>query len=166
MWLLCPASGTGSAAFLMVHPQNVGFQKRQVLKTSGFKTSETSGLQNVRFTKCQVYKTSGLQNVRLQKNIHTYSVLVVGENPKVLLQPCLQAKWWLCFIIRGSFCPQGKDQSLSPNLFGLRIHSLLRQLVPESLARRSSSLLALVSTLPHSSTLLFSRSPFLNTPPR
>jgi hypothetical protein len=35
---------------------------------SGFQTSETSGLQNVRFTKCQVYKTSGLQNVRLQKN--------------------------------------------------------------------------------------------------
>jgi hypothetical protein len=58
--------------------------KRQVYKTSG--------LQNVRFTKCQVYKTSGLQNVRLQKNIHIYSVLVVGGNPQVLLQPCLQAK--------------------------------------------------------------------------
>jgi hypothetical protein len=46
-------------------------------KTSGSKMSETSGLQNVRFTKCQVYKmsghkTSGLQNVRLQKNIHRY----------------------------------------------------------------------------------------------
>ena len=34
---------------------------------SGFKTSETSGLQNVRFTKRQVYKTSGLQNVRFTK---------------------------------------------------------------------------------------------------
>jgi hypothetical protein len=54
--------------------------------------SETSGLQNVIFTKRQVYKTSGLQNVRLQKNIHIYSVLVVGGNPQFLLQPCLQAK--------------------------------------------------------------------------
>ncbi len=64
--------------------------------------------QNVRFTKRQVYKTSGLQNVRSQnvrsskrpvaKNIHKYSVLVVGGNPQVMLQPCLQAKWWLCFI--------------------------------------------------------------------
>jgi hypothetical protein len=62
----------------------------------GFKTSETSGLQNDSFTKRQVYTTSGrqksgLQNVRLQKNIHIYSVLVVGGNPQVLLQPCLQA---------------------------------------------------------------------------
>jgi hypothetical protein len=71
--------------------------KMSGFKTSGFKTSETSGLQNVRFTKSQVYKmsglqTSGLQNIRLQKNIHKYSVLVVGGNPQVLLQPCLQAK--------------------------------------------------------------------------
>jgi hypothetical protein len=66
--------------------------KTSGFKTSGFKTSETSGLQNVRFTKCQVYKTSGLQNVGLQKNIHKYSVLVVGGNPLVMLQPCLQAK--------------------------------------------------------------------------
>ncbi len=28
-------------------------------KTSGFETSEMSGLQNVRFTKRQVFKTSG-----------------------------------------------------------------------------------------------------------
>jgi hypothetical protein len=42
--------------------------------------------------KRQVYKTSGLQNVWLQKNIHKYSVLVVGGNPQVMLQPCLQAK--------------------------------------------------------------------------
>ncbi len=79
--------------------------KTSGFKTSGFKTSETSGLQNVRFTKCQVYKTSGLQNVRWQKNIHIYSVLVVGGNPQLLLQPCLQAKWWLFFILyfRG-FC--------------------------------------------------------------
>ncbi len=62
--------------------------KTSGFKTSGFETSETSGLQNVRFTKCQVYKTSGLQNVRLQKNIQKYSVLVVGGNPQVMLQPC------------------------------------------------------------------------------
>jgi hypothetical protein len=36
-------------------------------KTSGFKTYETSGLQNVRLTKHQVYKTSGHQNVRSSK---------------------------------------------------------------------------------------------------
>jgi hypothetical protein len=36
-------------------------------KTSGFKTSETSGLQNVRLTKRQVYKMSRLQNVRSSK---------------------------------------------------------------------------------------------------
>ena len=48
--------------------------------------------QNVRFTKRQVVKTSGLQNVRLQKkHPYIYSVLVVGGNPQVLLQPCLQA---------------------------------------------------------------------------
>ena len=82
--------------------------KTSGFKTSGFKTSETSGLQNVklpniRFTKCQVYKTSGLQNVQLQKK-HPY--LFCGGNPQVLLQPCLQAKWWLCFILyfRGLFC--------------------------------------------------------------
>jgi hypothetical protein len=34
---------------------------------SGFKTSETSGLQNVRFTKRQVFKMSGLQKVRSSK---------------------------------------------------------------------------------------------------
>jgi hypothetical protein len=58
--------------------------KRQVYKTSG--------LQNVRSSKRQVVKTSGLQNVRLQKNLYIYSILVVGGNPQVLLQPCLQAK--------------------------------------------------------------------------
>jgi hypothetical protein len=46
--------------------------------------SETSGIQNVRFTKRQIYKMSGLQNVRsskrlvAKKTIHIYSVLVVG----------------------------------------------------------------------------------------
>jgi hypothetical protein len=54
---------------------------------SGFKTSETSGLQNVRFTKRQLYKTSGLkpqgvktsglQNVRLQKK-HPYIFCTCG----------------------------------------------------------------------------------------
>jgi hypothetical protein len=69
--------------------------KTSDFKTSGFKTSETSGLQNVSFTKRHVVKTSGRQNVRSSKrpvakqNIHIYSVLVVGGNPQVLLQPCL-----------------------------------------------------------------------------
>ncbi len=53
--------------------------KRPVSKRLKRQVYKTSGLQNVRVTKCQVYKTSGLQNVRLQKNIHKYSVLVVGE---------------------------------------------------------------------------------------
>jgi hypothetical protein len=66
--------------------------KRPVSKRMKRQVYKTSGLQNVRFTKRQVYKTSGLQKARLQKNIHLYSVLVVGGNPQVLLQPCLQAK--------------------------------------------------------------------------
>jgi hypothetical protein len=36
-------------------------------KTSGFNTSETSGLQNVSLKKCQVFKMSGLHNVRSSK---------------------------------------------------------------------------------------------------
>jgi hypothetical protein len=51
--------------------------KMSGFKTSGFKTSETSGLQYVRFTKCQVYKTSGLQNVQLQKK-HPYIFCTCG----------------------------------------------------------------------------------------
>jgi hypothetical protein len=51
-------------------------------KTSGFKTSETSGLQNVRFTKRQVYKMSGLQNVRSSKRLvkkkHPYIFCTYG----------------------------------------------------------------------------------------
>ncbi len=90
-------SRAGTLAKRYTHKTS-GF-KTSGFKTSGFKTFEMSGLQNVGFPKCQVYKTSGLQNVRLQKNIHTYSVLVVGGNPQVLLQPCLQAKWWLFFIL-------------------------------------------------------------------
>jgi hypothetical protein len=66
--------------------------KRPVSKRLKRQVYKTSGLQNVRFTKCQVCKTSGLQNVRLQKSIHVYSALVVGGNPQVMLQPCLQAK--------------------------------------------------------------------------
>ncbi len=57
--------------------QNVRFTKRQVYKTSG--------LQNVRFTKCQVFKTSGCKKLPYI----LYSVLVVGRNTQVLLQPCL-----------------------------------------------------------------------------
>jgi hypothetical protein len=60
--------------------------KRQVSKRPVSKTSETSGLQKVRFTKRQVYKMSGLQNVRsskrpvAKKHPYIYSVLVVGGN--------------------------------------------------------------------------------------
>jgi hypothetical protein len=89
-WLACapskympPFLGTPTKRQISERPVSKRL-KRQVYKTSG--------LQNVRFTKCQVYKTLGLQNVRLQKNIHTYSVLVVGGNLQVMLQPCLQAK--------------------------------------------------------------------------
>jgi hypothetical protein len=73
--------------------------KRPVSKRLKRQVYKTSALQNVRFTKCQVYKTSSLQNVRLQKNIHINFVLVVGGNPQVLLQPCLQAKGLPCFIL-------------------------------------------------------------------
>jgi hypothetical protein len=62
--------------------------KRPVSKRLKRQVYKTSGLQNVRFTKCQVYKTPGLHNVRFAKTIHLYSVLVVGGNPQVLLQPC------------------------------------------------------------------------------
>jgi hypothetical protein len=41
--------------------------KRPVSKRLKRQVYKTSGLQNVRLTKCQVYKTSGLQNVRLRK---------------------------------------------------------------------------------------------------
>jgi hypothetical protein len=66
--------------------------KRQVSKCPVSKrlkhqVYKTSGLQNVGFAKCQFFETSGCK-----KNIHIYSVLVVGGNPQVLLQPCLQAK--------------------------------------------------------------------------
>ncbi len=71
--------------------------KRPVSKRLKRQVYKTSGLQNVKFTKRQVYKISGLQNIRsskrtVAKNIHIYSVLVVGGIPQVLLQPCLQAK--------------------------------------------------------------------------
>jgi hypothetical protein len=66
--------------------------KRPVSKLLKRQVYKTSTLQNVRFTKRQAVKTSGLQNIRLKKNIHIYSVLAVGGNPQVLLQPCLQEK--------------------------------------------------------------------------
>ena len=71
--------------------------KRPVSKRLKRRVYKTSGLQNVRFAKRQVYKTSGLQNVRsskrlVAKKLHIYSVLVVGGNLQVVLQPCLQAK--------------------------------------------------------------------------
>jgi hypothetical protein len=79
--------------------------KMSGFKMSGFKTSERSGLQNVRFSKHQVCKTSGRQNVRSSKRqvfkkTHpyiVYAVLVVGGNPQVLLQPCLQAVFYSLF---------------------------------------------------------------------
>jgi hypothetical protein len=49
-------------------PHKTSGYKTPDIKTSGFKTSETSGLQNVRFTKHQVYKMSGLQNVWSSKH--------------------------------------------------------------------------------------------------
>ncbi len=94
-----------------VHPQNFRFQNVK------FQNVLFQNVWNVRFTKRQLYKTSGLQNLRsskrqvfktsgCKKNIHIYSVLVVGGNPQILLQPCLQAKWWLWFILyfRKFFC--------------------------------------------------------------
>jgi hypothetical protein len=60
--------------------------KRQVSKRQVSKRLVSKRLKR------QVYKTSGIQNVRLKKNTHIYSVLVVGGNPQVLLQPCLQTK--------------------------------------------------------------------------
>ncbi len=51
---------------------------------SGFKTSETSGLQNVKFTKSQVYKMSGLQNVRSSKR-------PVAKKHPYLFHTC---GWW------------------------------------------------------------------------
>ncbi len=85
---------------LWVHPQNVRFQNVWNVRFTKRQVYKTSGLQNVSFTKRQVFKTSGCKI-----NIHLYSVLVVGGNLQVLLQPCLQAKWWLCFILyfRGFF---------------------------------------------------------------
>jgi hypothetical protein len=69
-------------------PTKSQVSKRPVSKRLKRQVYKTSGLQNFRFTKCQVYKTSGLQNIWLKKNILIYSVLVVGGNPQVLLQPC------------------------------------------------------------------------------
>ncbi len=96
-------------ACILVHPQNVRFQNVR-FKNVRFQNVWFQNVWNVRFTKRQVYKMSGLQNVRsskrlVAKNIHIHSVLVVGGNTQVLLQPCLQAKWWLCFILyfRGFF---------------------------------------------------------------
>ncbi len=101
--------------------------KRQVSNVRFQNVSETSGLQNFRFTKRQVYnqvyKMSCLQNVRLQnvrfQDVNTskyYKMSAFKEictlTYHVLLQPCLQAvadteaKWWPCFILnfRSFFC--------------------------------------------------------------
>jgi hypothetical protein len=66
--------------------------KRPVSKRLKRQVYKTSGLPNVRFTKRQVFKTSGCK-----KNIFIYSLLVVGGNPQVMLQPCLQAVFYSLF---------------------------------------------------------------------
>jgi hypothetical protein len=51
--------------------------KRPVSKRLKRQVYKTSGLKNIRFTKCQVCKTSGLKNVRLQKK-HPYIFCTYG----------------------------------------------------------------------------------------
>jgi hypothetical protein len=53
--------------------------KHQVSKRLKCQVYKTTGLQNVRFTKRQVFKTSGCKKT----SIYIYSVLVVGGNPQV-----------------------------------------------------------------------------------
>jgi hypothetical protein len=75
--LLCKRPCIFFLFFILFIPRNGTPTKRQVSKRQVSKSPvsnrlkrrvyKTSGLQNVRFTKCQVYKTSGLQKVRLQK---------------------------------------------------------------------------------------------------
>ena len=100
--VLCRGPSTGQHSFSGT-PTKRQVSKRQVSKRPVSKrlkrrVYKTSGLQNVRFAKRQVYKTSGLQNVRsakrpvAKKHPYIYSVLVVGGDPQVLLQPCLLAK--------------------------------------------------------------------------
>jgi hypothetical protein len=91
------------AAFCHVRPFIGTPTKCQVSKHQVSKRPVSKRLKR-QVKKRHVYKMSGLQNARsskrpVQKNIHVYSVLVVGGNPQVLLQPCLQAKWQLCFVI-------------------------------------------------------------------
>jgi hypothetical protein len=103
----CRGAGTGLQivpllqASTQVHPQNVRFQNVR-FQNVRFQNVRFQNVRNVRYTKHQLYKTSGLQNVRFTKRqvfktsgckkIHIYSVLVVGGNLQILLQPCLQAK--------------------------------------------------------------------------
>jgi len=89
--VLCRGPSTGQHSFSGT-PTKRQVSKRPVSKRLKRQVYKTSGLQNVSFTKGQVYKTTGLQNVWLQKKLHIYSVLVVGGNLQVVLQPCLQAK--------------------------------------------------------------------------
>jgi hypothetical protein len=58
-------------------------------KTSGFKMSETSGLQNVRFAKRQVCKMSGLQNVRFSKH-QVFKMYSCKKHPYVFCT----CGWW------------------------------------------------------------------------
>jgi hypothetical protein len=69
-----------------------------------------SGLQNVRFTKRQVYKMSGLQNVRSSKRLvakkhpYIYSVLVVGGR-LCCSHVCRQSDGCVLFSILEGFLP-------------------------------------------------------------
>jgi hypothetical protein len=79
--------------FLYGTPIKRQVSKRLVSKRLKRQVYKTSGLQNVRFTNRHVYIMSDLQNVSsskrpVAKKKHLYSVLVVGRNPQVLLQPC------------------------------------------------------------------------------
>jgi len=68
---------------LSIYPLRWYTHKTSGFKMSVFKTYETSGLQNVTFTKHQVYKTSGRQNVRslnrqVFKKTHPYICCTCG----------------------------------------------------------------------------------------
>jgi hypothetical protein len=68
--------------------------------------SETSGLQNVRFTKRQVYKTSGLQNVRSSKR------LVAKKHPHIF---CTCGLWKSAGSVAAMFA--GKVMAVFYSLF-------------------------------------------------
>ncbi len=74
---------------------------------SGFKTSETSGLQNVRVTKCQVYKTSGLQKRPVAKKLFFFYFF---GGFFIFFPYCIQH----CFICRPSDSTVPTDAGIEP----------------------------------------------------